>query len=231
MKKRLPLYKEIPYERAVGFGMSLSSFDHVVFFHSAMQDTTVGRYSFVALDPFCIYQDNACDQSNNDCIFDCLSACLAQYQLDSIDGLPPFQGGLAGYISYDVARQLEVLPSVATDEFSYPTMILGCYDTVVAMDHEAQLAWVISTGFPELSESKRDRVQQSYIDQPLYLAWHYEKTQHDQRKINSFQTRPHARKVFLCTREVFFSFKPHLRHSESNGTAYANALLRKHRLT
>jgi para-aminobenzoate synthetase component 1 len=49
-------------------------------------------------------------------------------------GLPPFQGGAAGYFGYDLARQLEKLPSLA-EEHGQPDACIGLYDNVLAFDH------------------------------------------------------------------------------------------------
>lgn len=48
--------------------------------------------------------------------------------------LPPFQGGAAGYFGYDLARQLERLPTRA-ERHSQPDACVGLYDTVLAFDH------------------------------------------------------------------------------------------------
>ena len=71
--------------------------------------------------------------------------------------VPPFQGGAAGLLSYDLGRSLELLPRSATDAFSIPALALGVYDFVVAFDHVAGRAWIISQGFPERDPSRRHR--------------------------------------------------------------------------
>ncbi len=50
--------------------------------------------------------------------------------------LPAFQGGAAGFFGYDLARQLERLPSSA-EATSQPDACIGLYDKVLAFDHEA----------------------------------------------------------------------------------------------
>ncbi len=74
----------------------------------------------------------------------------------AIVGLPPFQGGAAGLLSYDLARQLEPLPRPRFDEFSVPALAVGLYDVVVAWDHVADRAWIISQGFPQNSARGSD---------------------------------------------------------------------------
>jgi para-aminobenzoate synthetase component 1 len=61
-------------------------------------------------------------------------------------GLPPFQGGAAGYLGYDWGAVLERLPAPRYDDLGIPDVVLGLYDWVLAWDHEAGRAWLISTG-------------------------------------------------------------------------------------
>ena len=71
--------------------------------------------------------------------------------------MPPFQGGAAGLFSYDLGRSLERLPPPKSDEFGVPALAVGLYDVVVALDHVAGRAWIVSQGFPEVEPSRRRR--------------------------------------------------------------------------
>jgi para-aminobenzoate synthetase component I len=48
---------------------------------------------------------------------------------------PPFQGGLIGFLGYDLAPQLERLPRKAARDSRMPDARFGLYDTFVAIDH------------------------------------------------------------------------------------------------
>ena len=61
-------------------------------------------------------------------------------------GLPPFQGGAAGYIGYDYGAVLERVPPTRYDDLAVPDVVLGLYDWVLAWDHGEGAAWLISTG-------------------------------------------------------------------------------------
>jgi para-aminobenzoate synthetase component I len=71
-----------------------------------------------------------------------------------VPGLPPFQGGLAGYIGYDWGAVLERLPSARYDDLFISDVILGLYDWVIAWDHRIGTAWLISTGMPEAGSQR-----------------------------------------------------------------------------
>ena len=74
-----------------------------------------------------------------------------------IPGLPPFQGGLAGYIGYDWGAILERLPAARYDDLRIPDVVLGLYDWVIAWDHLQGSAWLLSTGLPERGEAQTRR--------------------------------------------------------------------------
>lgn len=74
----------------------------------------------------------------------------------SVPGLPPFQGGIAGYLGYDWGAVLERLPRNRYDDLAIPDVMVGLYDWVIAWDHRIGTAWLISTGLPETG-NRRER--------------------------------------------------------------------------
>ncbi|HET7677376.1 MAG TPA: anthranilate synthase component I family protein [Candidatus Limnocylindrales bacterium] len=55
---------------------------------------------------------------------------------------PPFAGGLAGLLSYDLGRRFERLPAMALEDQQLPELRLGLYDLVVAWDRRTGAAWL-----------------------------------------------------------------------------------------
>ena len=80
---------------------------------------------------------------------DAVRALLAPHAAEPVAGLPPFQGGAAGYVAYDWGRMLERLPAPRHEDLTLPDVVFGVYDWVLAWDHDASRAWLISTGLPE----------------------------------------------------------------------------------
>ena len=79
--------------------------------------------------------------------------------------MPPFQGGAAGLLGYDLNRSLEAIAPPRFDEFQTPPAAIGFYDVVLAFDHQQDAAWLISQGFPETDPDARrkraaERLQQ-----------------------------------------------------------------------
>lgn len=125
--------------------------EHCVFFDSARRDTRLGRYSFLAAEPFEFLR---CNVEDNDALGR-LEKLLNRFTAETHRDLPPFQGGAAGLLSYDLGRQFEKIPPPRIDEFQTPVLAVGLYDVALAWDHAANRAWLISQGFPELESTKR----------------------------------------------------------------------------
>ncbi len=130
-----------------------------------------GRYSFLAADPHRLIRSRGeraeqLEQAREGWTpipGDALTAAhqaLAPFRAEPVPGLPPFQGGAAGYIGYDWGATLERLPSPRHDDLGLPDVMLGLYDWVVAWDHCERAAWVVSTGMPENGASRVRRAEE-----------------------------------------------------------------------
>ena len=118
----------------------------LVLLDSALLREPVGRYSFLAADPFerVILQRAAFGADP----FEQLADGFARIREPSRSpALPPFQGGAAGLFSYELGGAFERIPRAAIDEFELPDLAVGFYDWVIAWDHRQQRAWIISHGF------------------------------------------------------------------------------------
>ena len=56
--------------------------------------------------------------------------------------VPPFIGGLVGYLAYDLGHELERLPTLARDDQDLPRLRLALHDWVVAWDRRTGAAWL-----------------------------------------------------------------------------------------
>lgn len=154
MSYAFPLVEELtPLPEPEAIFRCLAARPHCLFLDSAMREPHLGRYSFLAADPFDFVEGPA----DGTVGLGDLARRLTRWPAATVPGLPPFQGGAAGLLGYDLGRQFERLPRPAYDEFQVPAMAVGLYDVVVAVDHVAGRAWVISQGFPELEPAARHR--------------------------------------------------------------------------
>jgi para-aminobenzoate synthetase component I len=132
---------------------------------SARKHTKLGRYSFLMADPVQVQQFDSeiAEPANQQTCFRELQAWISQYESCAIPGLPPFQGGLAGYLSYDLAQELEELPRPPSDDLRWPAAVVGLYAVVIAWDHEQQRAWLIAHGWDQVGNESdtlaRERMQ------------------------------------------------------------------------
>jgi para-aminobenzoate synthetase component 1 len=131
----------------------LSGQRHCVFFDSALRDEQLGRYSFVAADPYAWLRKRAAESGGLEEIAVRLDAATSI----TVPSLPPFQGGVAGLFGYDLNRQLETIPAARYDEFGVPALAVGFYDVVVAFDHGEDRCWIVSQGLPETDPPRRRR--------------------------------------------------------------------------
>lgn len=136
----------------------LAALPHAVFFDSARRHATLGRYSYITADPTRWFVRGVSG--------DPLADWRREVQLPRvtrIDGLPPWQGGAAGVIGYEIGQTLERLPAPRWNEFDTSAVAAGVYDWVLAYDHLTDQAWVIAHG-----ESASQRIDEvlSLLDQP-----------------------------------------------------------------
>ncbi|MEM9186348.1 MAG: aminodeoxychorismate synthase component I [Planctomycetota bacterium] len=149
-----PLVEELsPAPDPVVVFSRLARLPHAVFLDSAQRTGELGRYSFVAADPF-DWVEAPADEADALAL---LAERLAAHAAPRIEGLPPFQGGAAGLLGYELGRSLESVPAARYDEFRTPALAVGLYDTVVAFDHREQRCWLISHGLPEQDLRRRRR--------------------------------------------------------------------------
>ena len=108
---------------------------------------SLSRFSFLAADPL---ETIRCEQpaSPGDARgpLDDVASRLAAIATPTIPGLPPFQGGFAGLLSYDHGLAvLGLVPPAASP--ATPSLVLSLYDVVLAFDHARECGWLISQGF------------------------------------------------------------------------------------
>ncbi len=128
----------------------LSALPYCLFLDSALCHPQRGRYSFVAADPFDVVVQTSTRQPTES-----LQETLDRFSAATIEGLPPFQGGLAGLFTYEWGRSFEDVPAARIDEFQLPLAVIGCYDVVAAFDHRLKQGWLISQGFPQTDPAAR----------------------------------------------------------------------------
>src|SRR5207302_2161279 len=144
----------------------LAGLPYVVLLDSASDPDHLGRHSFLTADPFTAVRakglltqqlvDGDWIRIDADPLAQ-VRALLAPHGRPAVADVPPFQGGAAGYVGYDWGAALERVPRPRYDDLAVPDLLLGLYDWVIAWDHQAGRAWVISTGMPERGRARSSR--------------------------------------------------------------------------
>ncbi|HET9466258.1 MAG TPA: aminodeoxychorismate synthase component I [Gemmatimonadales bacterium] len=144
---------------------------YLLFLDSAAIKHPDAHYSFLAADPVQVVRSKgyateiwrADSRTWTSVPGDALTVARALLPRDPVapvSGLPPFQGGIAGYLGYDWSAVLERLPRPRYDDLNIPDVVLGLYDWVIAWDHRLGTAWLISTGLPAEGEARRERARE-----------------------------------------------------------------------
>lgn len=136
------LAEALPSFDPVAAALALRAEAGFLWLDSAAPNHPGSRYSYICLWPLERLQLEASAEAAGQ-----LRQWRARFRAERLAAGAPFQGGIAGYLSYDFApafiprfqsRHVPVAPSAL--EF-------GFYDAVIAFDHAAQKAVIYSAGF------------------------------------------------------------------------------------
>jgi para-aminobenzoate synthetase component I len=144
-----------------------------------------GRWSMLAAYPRLVWEatdsrwslhtDSGAAESGQGDVLSVLESLLQRFGLANVaeqpdPSIPPFQGGMIGYLGYDVAPLIERLPRRCPRDSRLPDIRLALYDTAVTVDTrtgKAQLwAWdLLGEGRP--ATERRCRGWRKAIDRAL----------------------------------------------------------------
>lgn len=140
-------YKEITKEES-----------HHLFFESGRG----GHLSVAAWNPLAVtrssetglhikWRDGRVEEREGEALAE-LEKLVATYKLPFQEDLPDFQGGAAGFISYDYARKIEVLPTIAADDLHIPDVYFYLFDVWAVLDVKTEVVTLmkLSTSMVDL---------------------------------------------------------------------------------
>ncbi len=134
-----------------------------------------GRFSFLGRDPSCtlVVRGNRVEVDGvlpagvprDAGALAALEALLDLHRAPVIPELPPFHGGIVGYLGYDVVREIEHLPSAPPDDLGSPDAVLSLTGHVTAFDHFRQrLALIENVYLTGPDETSGDQEAGSRVD-------------------------------------------------------------------
>jgi para-aminobenzoate synthetase component 1 len=105
------------------------------------------RWTYVSADPVAVLEAPA----DGPDVFATARRVLGRLAADPVDlaDAPPFTGGLVGFLSYDLGRRLEQLPSTAAADQELPLLRLALHDWAVAWDRRTGHAWLAARALDE----------------------------------------------------------------------------------
>lgn len=139
-----PLVEELsPAPSPAEVLQAFADLPNVILFESARPAERLGRYSYLSALPVSSVVRPQPDYGAGHQTLEQARALLSHFDVDPIPDLPPFQGGVAGFLGYEFGQCFERVPQPASDAFQLPSAWFGLYEWVIAWDHEQDRAWLI----------------------------------------------------------------------------------------
>ncbi len=144
----IPVYQEFPadIETPVSAYLKIRNNSYSYLLESAEGGNRWGRYSFIGFNPFLSIVAREKDveiqeDDKRELIKDIgnplrvIKDLCRKYTPVTIRELPPFQGGLVGYVNYDMIRKWERLPAIRPDKTGIPDAIFTACGGIIIFDH------------------------------------------------------------------------------------------------
>ncbi|MEJ6627868.1 MAG: anthranilate synthase component I [Ilumatobacteraceae bacterium] len=113
------------------------------------------RYSFVGRNPLATLvlrngQITTTGEIPGDVVLDkgmlaAMDSLLAIYKAPVMEELPPLQGGLMGFLGYDIVREVENLPNAPRDDRKLPDATISVIGSLAAFDHWRQRVYLLES--------------------------------------------------------------------------------------
>ena len=129
----VPIYREVQadLETPVSAYLKVAGSGSSFLLESVEGGERLARYSFIGTGPYLTIKARAGDG-------DPLTAVereISRYHPVAIPGLPRFNGGAVGYLSYETVRHFEELPSPQVNPLGLPEATFLLTDTLLVFDH------------------------------------------------------------------------------------------------
>jgi anthranilate synthase component 1 len=139
----VPVYREIKadLDTPVSAYLKIARGDYSFLLESVEGGERLARYSFLGTEPSLVL---ATGNSNAADPLTAIEKEFSKFKPVHVEGLPRFHGGMVGYLSYEVARYFERLPSPENDALGLPESVFMLADTLLVFDHLTHVIKVVS---------------------------------------------------------------------------------------
>lgn len=136
----------------------------IIFLDSQMEFENVGRFSIIGISPFLTIkfknQDVYFNEEKRSCkdIFNFLKEEISKYNIENNTKLP-FIGGAIGYLSYELGRNIEKIPSIAIEDIDIPWCYFNFYENILIFDNLENKKYITSMGILNKPEVCIDNIK------------------------------------------------------------------------
>jgi para-aminobenzoate synthetase component I len=154
--------EEVAYRDPLDLLAAFGAESGLVFLDSAMAHGELGRWSWLAAEPFGRFTSNDGGAAWNGALLPghpitALRATLQRFAVADLGPASRFVGGATGFVSYEAGRLFEKLPAPKSGRASCPEIDLAFHDAGLAFDHVERRLFLVSTGWPESDPARRRR--------------------------------------------------------------------------
>jgi len=196
---------EVPFSSPAGLYPKFGTGRGSVLLESVKGPENIARYSFLAFEPYASIKikdgyveveaggRRAMSRRERSRIFERLRDFLRAYPQKAAPGLPPFQGGAVGLISYDFVHYFERLPRTTRDDLGVPDAFFFMADRLFAFDHVEKKAWLI------VCPGARDTGLGYGRLEDINWAEKYDEAEKELKRLSSkVKNRTDLKSTFLC---------------------------------
>jgi anthranilate synthase component 1 len=153
----IPVYQEFlaDTETPVSSYLKLKDGSYSYLLESADHEKRWGRYSFIGCNPLLriISRNGEMEIGQGDKLLklsgvgnpmDTLRKLSADFKPVTLENLPPFQGGLVGYLNYDLVRKWERLPGISPLDSELPEAVFIACRNLIIFDHFTHMVRVVA---------------------------------------------------------------------------------------
>ena len=142
----IPVYRDIKadLETPVSAYLKIARGSYSFLLESVEGGERLARYSFIGTQPSLVIS-TSCEKATDPLLL--IEQEFKHFKPVIIEGLPRFHGGMVGYLSYELARYYEKLPSPDNDPVGLPESVMMLADTLLVFDHLTHTIKVVSHAY------------------------------------------------------------------------------------
>ncbi len=128
------------------------------FLDSGKHHDKFGKFSFIGFAPLAVFkakgdkieiiENNSLHEFINSKSLDIFQNFFDKYTKNHKSPFP-FSGGFVGFLSYDLCRKIEKIPSLSEDDKNIPDICFGLYDGIFVYDHKKRDCFIVAHGINE----------------------------------------------------------------------------------